>query len=314
MPIQTTSTTDSPEAVQAALGDLAQDQGVEDTKSASAETADEIVEASDASEATDGEEKEEKSEEQEDSDDESQAKDEDKPKKRGGFKKRIDKLSSKLSQKEQEVEYWRKEALRHQKSEEPQAKSTPLETTATEGKPKSEDFESHEAYVEALTDWKIDQRDKVREAKQKETQVKTEFQKQVDSHLKRVEAFASQHEDFHDLLEDVDDIPMSVTVQEVILSSENGPELMYELAKNRAELERICRLPAIAAARELGKFEAKLKSSEAPTEIKKTKAPAPITTVSAKGSGSVKKSIYDPNLSQREFEELREAQLKARRA
>ena len=103
-------------------------------------------------------------------------------------------------------------------------------------------------------------------------------------------------------------------VSELFITSEHGPALMYELAKNTKELERISKLSPIQAALEIGKLEAKITSSSksaAPSvEKKATKAPAPIDPVGGKG-GSVKKSLSDPNLSQAEYEKLRREQMKA---
>ena len=83
---------------------------------------------------------------------------------------------------------------------------------------------------------------------------------------------------------------------------------MYQLAKNREEYERICKLSPLAAAREMGRFEAKLQSSEAPTQAKTTtKAPPPLKPVNAKASASVK----DPDsLPYREWKAWREQQMK----
>lgn len=112
-------------------------------------------------------------------------------------------------------------------------------------------------------------------------------------------------------MEDVDDIPMSLTVQEVILASDNGPELMYELAKNPEEYARICKLPAVQAARELGKFEARISSSQdtkkETKQLTKTKAPPPIKPVGSKAS-SVTKSPDDMDFQ--EFKRWREAQIR----
>lgn len=249
------------------------------------------------------------------SDDEPESKDE-KPRKRNGFKRRIDKLTTRLTDREREIEYWKAQALKSQSPKQDVETERRTESKAdVQGRPNPDHFDSHDDFVEALTDWKLEQRERERETKQRETQLKTEHQQQVDSHTARLKTFAKNHKDFEDVLSDVDDIPMSVTVQQVILSSDNGPELMYELAKNPDEYARICKLPAIAAARELGKFEARLsrEADEKPEtkEIKTTKAPKPLSPVGSK-SGAVTKSIFDPNLSQGDYERLRMEQMKRR--
>lgn len=313
MSITVVSNTESNEAANATLGDLAKDSVNEEKKSAS-EKSDETTDDSEASDdAIDGDDDE--SAKDGDHDDESSDADRKAKKPKGGFQKRIHKLTSKLSAKEQEAEYWKGEALKASKSKDPEQRPAQKEA-ATAGRPKEEEFDSHAEYVEALTDWKLDQKLSDRDARDRQTKVQTEFQKRVSTHVERVNAFKSEHDDFDEALEDVDDIPISVAVQEVILDSDNGPELMYELAKNRAEYARICALSPLAAARELGKFESKLNASSdgGPKEVKKTKAPAPITPVGSKSASSGKKSIFDPNLSQAEYERLREEQRARRRA
>lgn len=316
MSITVVSNTESQEAASATIGDLARDSVVE-KKSAPSKESEKPTEESEPSEsAIDSEAEEAASEGDEneaDSEEESEGKDE-KPKRKSGFKRRIDKLNTRISEKDRELEYWKAEALKGNKPKQDVENEKSAPKKETEGRPKPDDFESHDDYIDALTDWKIEARDRDRETKQKETQIRTEYQKQVDSHVERVKAFAKEHKDFSDLMDDVDHIPMSVTVQEVILGSENGPELMYELAKNPEEYERICRLPAIAAARELGKFEAGIKrdleSKTETREVKTTKAPKPLSPVGSKSGSATTKSIHDPNLSQREYEELRAKQAK----
>jgi len=345
MSIQITSTTDSEETVKAAMGDLAQrnEGGNKSEESASTETSqgDETNPEESGISEKEGSEEEEASEDgsentegqddsEEGSDSESKEGEEDensenkKPKKKNGFKKRIDKLNRKISEREKELEYWRQEALKHQgkegqdtsSEEEESAKST----EKASDRPQADDYDTHEEYVEALTDWKLEQKLSAKEKKEQESKAEQEFQQKLGTHRERVESFAQSHEDFYDVVEDVDDIELSQTVQEAIIESETGPQLMYELAKNRKELERINSLPATKAARELGKFENKVTQSSEPSketskkETKTSKAPEPIKPVSQKSGGQVHKSIHDENLSFKEYERLREKQLKERRA
>ncbi|MGE3681958.1 MAG: hypothetical protein AB7G93_09545 [Bdellovibrionales bacterium] len=295
-------------------GKAAAEVEADETKSAQAQESAETLEESDTQEATEGSEETEAADgEAEESDadeaDETEAKEE-RPKKKGGVQKRIDKLTRRLSEREQEIEYWKREALKKKEAEGAPQKPEPQLRADPNSKPKADEFETHEEYVEALADWKVEQRLKAHEEKAKETQVKTEFQRQVDEHQKRVEAFKAKHEDFDERLEEVNDIPLSIAVQEVILASDRGPELMYELARDPEEFARICKLSPLAAARELGKVEARLeKSTESKKrEVKTTKAPPPPSPISGKSQKAVKKSIYDPSLSQAEYERLRAEQ------
>ena len=291
------STTDSAADVLAATGGAKPvAEEAKETKSAAPTTEEaETKEESDTPEKdleTDDEkstDEPEDSESEEDAD--SESKDEPKPKKNNGFKKRIDKLSRRLSEREQEIEYWKAEALKQKPTE-----TKPVAAAAkTEDKPVADNFETHEEYVDALTDWKIKRHDLDRETKAKEAQVKSEYQKTVETFQSKVAEFSKSNTDFDEVVADVDDIPLPLTVQEAILTSDMGPALMYELSKNREELERITRLSPAAAAREIGKVEARLaKQAESPKEEKKlTKAPPPLNPVGSKGSVKAAKSPED---------------------
>jgi hypothetical protein len=310
MNVTVESTSDSPEAVTAATGGLAKDEKAVDTseplvKKPESEKPDE----SETSKNEDSEKDEVESGDEPDTDDAKD--DEGKPKKKG-FKKRIEKLSRRLSDKEREAEYWRAEALKsqgaNQETQPIKAKENASQPDAD--KPKADDFDSHEAYVEALADWKVEKKLKEKETKAKEAEVKTQYQEQVTHFQKKVLQFQASREDFQEVLEDVDDIQMSPAVREAILTSENGPELMYELAKNRTEYERICSLPAVSAAREIGRFEARIQTPESPKvvkETKTTKAPKPLSPVGTK-TAAVSKSMDDMDYD--EFKRARMEQLK----
>lgn len=255
------------------------------------------------------------SEGSEDQDDESKDAEKDKPKKKGGFQRRIDKLNQRHQAAQQELEYWKQMAMkdRAESKTEPKA-DKPQE--AAEGRPDPDKFTTHAEYVEAVAEWKADQKFKERDRKSEQDKLAAAQQSLMNSHHERVKSFSAKVEDFSDALSDVDHIPVSAAVQELIVSSENGPALMYELAKNPDEYARICKLSPLAAAREMGKVEARLaaqSSGETKIEAKKiTKAPKPIGPVGTGGKGTAAKSIFDPGLSQADYERLRSEQLKKR--
>lgn len=260
---------------------------------------------------TDGTEAiEEKEDAEDDESKDSESKDDakDKPKKKGGFQRRIDKLNARYSAAQAEAEHWKSMALKGAGDKVPEKVDEPKKSVDPAGKPNPDTFDTHAEYVEALTDWKIEQRVKAAKEEAAKTQLMTEQEKLIKAHTERVKSFAEKTDDFNDVLESVDDVPVSPTIRELLISSDNGPELMYELAKTREEFERINKLSPLAAARELGKIESRL--AAAATEPKKeepkklTKAPKPIGPVGAMG-GAVVKSIDDPNLSQAEYERLR---------
>lgn len=253
----------------------------------------EVTEASDETEG-DGEKTEAKTED-------------DKPKKKSG----VQRLKEKLSAKDQELEYWKQQALRG--AGEPKKETPKLETASTDKAPEEGDFETYGEYVRATARWEARQELKAEAAKTREHEVKTQHQRAEAAFIERVESFIEKHDDWDDVMEEIDDIPIPMALQAEFRTAEDGPRLMYDLAKNRAELERIAKLPAHMIPRAIGRFEASLEKKATTTEAKTTKAPAPLNPVKAGGTGSAKKSIYDADLSFAEYERLR-APKEARRA
>lgn len=297
--VVTSTTSNKPEAASTAIGELAESKEVVETKESASAKADETAEKSEHSE----EGKEEL--EAKKTDDEGLDEEAERPKKKGGFQKRIDKLTRKNSDLERELEYLKREV--HGRT--PVKDEAPAK--ATENAPKEDDFNTHADYLKALARHEVQEEISRAEAKKRELDMKTEFQSRVENYAKKEESFKAKHEDYEDVMDDVSDVALSVTVRDVILSSENGPELAYELAKNRDELERICKLPAIQAAVEIGLFKASLNKS-AP-EVKKTKAPRPIEPVGKSAATASKKTIFDAaSLSQAEYEAIRNEERKKR--
>ncbi len=259
MAITVVSTSDTKESVAAdAAKGAAQPVKVDETKSASEalEASDEITDESDTSE-NDAESADAESDD--DQDESLEAKEDLKPKKNGA-EKRIKKLVTERNTVREERDYWRQEALKRSgdTEKEPAAKTPPKQAASIEGKPTPDDFETHADYVDALADWKVEQKLKERDQREQETRVKTEYQKRTDSFRTQVKTFQETHDDFADVIEAVDDIPMSPIVQDIFLEAENGPELMYELAKDRKNYERICRMNSKDAAFAMGQFTARI--------------------------------------------------------
>lgn len=241
------------------------------------------------------------------------------PKKKSGFQRRVDKLNARVSEKEREVEFWKQEALKKDATApKTEPKTDPRTPAAADGRPDPNTFNDYGQYIEAVADWKAEQKLQSRDQMAAKSRQEIEQQSAMKAHSDRIRAFTEKHDDFEETLTSLDDVPNSATIQNIIFNAENGPELLYELAKNPQEAKRIAMLPPIAAAREMGRFEAKLLSNQAPapkdTATKTTKAPKPLEPVGT-GKGTKVKSLDDPNLSQEDFERLfREQYKKGKRA
>jgi hypothetical protein len=169
----------------------------------------------------------------------------------------------------------------------------------SDGKPKIEAFESLEEFQEALTDWKLDQREsaKVQVEKQRESQ------RQAEQARQRIEQARSKYEDFDEVALDPS-LRVSQAMYDVMLESDIGADVLYFLGNNPTEAERIAKLSPASAAREIGKIEAKLEAKPK-AEPKVTKAPPPVKPLAGRAAPS-----FDPETttSQSEYRKWRERQ------
>ena len=123
--------------------------------------------------------------------------------------------------------------------------------------------------------------------------------------------FASKQADYREVAYDPT-VPISATMAECIAESDMGPQVAYYLAKNKDEAARIAGLSERAAAREIGRIEARI--SAKPISPPVSKAPPPPPKIeAADATVSVKPDTPDgDNLSDAEWVKKRNAQLARR--
>jgi hypothetical protein len=182
------------------------------------------------------------------------------------------------------------------------------EPAGTNAKPVAEKFNTYEDYVEALTDWKLAERDRVSAAA-------AETAKAADGAKAKFETFQGRAAEFRKATPDYDEvtgqeIPLSRAMHEIVLDSERGPELAYYLGTNPEECERISKLSPLAAAKALGVIEHGFAKPETPETTKPKVSAAPKPPAPVGGRASTPKSIDDPDLDYREFEKRRNRQLR----
>ena len=148
----------------------------------------------------------------------------------------------------------------------------------------ADQFESPEAYAEALALQKAEELIAKREAAKQQSQV-------IESYQEREEAARDKYDDFEQVAYNPK-LPITTVMAETIQSSDIGPELAYYLGSNPKDAERISRMSPLAQAKEIGKIEAKLASD--PPVKRTTSAPAPISPVTARSSGAPAYDTTDP--------------------
>lgn len=210
-----------------------------------------------------------------------------------GVQKRIDELTAKakLAEEERErtrieAEFWKNQASKTQEEVEKPVMDAPLSAP----KPVLENFPDYDAYVEALTDWKIEQKEQVSRqanAQYQQGQVVKFFESKV------VQA-AENLPDFEEVARDpamrrVFSAMPHIT--DAIMESDRGPEIAYYLGKNRQKAIELAQMHPLRAAVELGKIEAKLLT---PETRKISQAPEPITPIGA-GANITEKAPEEMN-------------------
>jgi hypothetical protein len=163
----------------------------------------------------------------------------------------------------------------------------PERKPARDDEPKRDQFDTYEAFIEARAEWRADKKVEERFNKEREEQknrtAKEQDQKRVEAFQKRTRELAKSLEDFDEVMAAATADPESAVARllaDPIDECDNPAAVLYHLAKNADEAERIASLPAGKQAREIWALDTRLKS--APEPKKPSKAPEPINPVGGK--------------------------------
>ena len=301
MSLVVSSTTDSQEAVNAAAGieeapaEQQQEQAVK--APAPAKPAEPDEETDDEQEEGDGEEKE--------GDEEPT-----KPKRTGGFQRKIERLV-------RENEYLSRRFHELAQQQRPQQPPQPQQQqpVAQDGRPRQDQFDSYDEYLDKLTDWKLEARLQQEHTAQQQRQQAAQQQERLTGWQQRVGQFKSEAPDFEDVLESVDHINLTPVLQQAIMADALGPKLAYELARRPEDFARIASLDPVGALTALGEFKARLEPAKtaAPSSGVKpvSRAPNPIRPV-GNGAGATSTVPMD-QMPLGDYIRARERQIKAAR-
>ena len=150
--------------------------------------------------------------------------------------------------------------------------------------PPVDQFESPEAYAEALAVKKAEELIYHREMQRQQAEV-------LDAYHDREEQARERYDDYEQVVLNPR-LPITNVMADTIRASDVGPDVAYYLGTNIKEAERIARLPPIIQAKEIGKIEAKLAADPAPSK-KASSAPDPIKPVTNRAA-SVAYDTTDP--------------------
>jgi hypothetical protein len=184
----------------------------------------------------------------------------------------LDTIVSKRLAREQRK--WERE-MRMRQANQP---STPKEI------PPADQFESVEAYAEALAVKKAEELIYQRQIQEQQSQI-------FEAYADREEEARGKYDDFEQVAYNPN-VPITTVMAETIRASDVGPDVAYYLGSNPKEADRISKLSPYLQAKEIGKIEVKLASD--PPAKKTSSAPAPIAPVTARSTTGRSIDTTDP--------------------
>jgi hypothetical protein len=211
-----------------------------------------------------------------------------------GAEKRIRELVAKQRASEREAEYYRGLA-EGRVSKPPDAAPAPLkiedylptEQEFTTVGLTAENFEkmgrSYDDLLMAKSAFAIEKRNAVLTRRADEDRVRESVARTQQTFMERINKAAETDPGILEIMEDRT-LPVSQTMAEIIRESEVAPKILRHLSVNRAEGLRIAQLSPLAAARELGRIEAKIMAAPAPAPPNRvSQAPEPIRPLTPSG-------------------------------
>jgi hypothetical protein len=174
----------------------------------------------------------------------------------------------------------------------PPAGQAPAPSSGTP-RPRMEDFTTQVEYLDALTDWKLDEREHLRHVQA--VQAREASQRQTAQ-----QQWAQRESEGRDKYEDYDEVVSRLSLLETIApivadtfrESTSGHDLLYYLGQHPGDVQQLNGLLPLAAARWLGQLEGRLGApvppARPPVRPAGTRPPAttPMQPVGAGGSGA----------------------------
>ncbi len=258
-----------------------------------------------------------------------------------GVQKRINKAIWEKHEAERRAQEAQREAedLKRKLAEKDQASGKPAAAEAAakpaagfaEPEPKEDDFESYGAYTKALSSWQYRkdafedrQARAAEEAKAKAEDAKRQAaeagQKLTTDWNQRVAKVAESNPAIGPAIEQVGPFVTQAGQADLIMQSEVGPEIVLYMHEHAEETLGVAKTGSeVQLARYIGRIEAKLlaqKEGSAPAPKQKTEPvnkplPEPIAPVGGKNSPPAAIDLNDPKISQKDFREEFDRQLRA---
>ena len=242
-----------------------------------------------------------------------------------GARKRIDRLTRRLGDAEAELERLRNSGT--------QPKTTPAPKSAAEqdAEPQQKDFPSWEKFNEAHSRWAVRDEQRKQSAREAQESEQQRVKDNYDSHLQRIEKARNSHDDFDDAVKDAGTFDFASPAanqafQLAIIEADNGPDVLYHLAKHPEEMAKFADLSPVRTQLLVGRISAALSpdssaaaakpAAGAPKPGATSRTPAPTTPV-RRPTTAAGSNYRDPEtakgMSDEDWIKAREADLRSRK-
>lgn len=211
------------------------------------------------------------------------------PKKGNRAQKRINELTRKQHEAERETQYWRDEALKHQKGQ--PAPAVEQDITAPPMPPDKFDFDDDGAYEAAKGQYQTDHAryvqhevGKLAERQNQEAQRQTAQRAQqeaVSTLEKKLDSGYDKYEDFDEVINN-QSVPWTPDMASALIYTENASDVAYQISKDPELAAKISAMYPAQQAIAIRDLDTKIGKTTKTT----TKAPAPIKTVKQTGGPS----------------------------
>jgi hypothetical protein len=224
----------------------------------------------------------------EDSESPESAPDEEPRQQKSAVQKRIDKLTREKYEMEAQAKFYAEQLRKVEEAKAQQPKQEEPQKSS-DAAPKVDDYDSYEAYIEALTEYKTEQRfaQQAERMSQEQQRQKAEAaqRQQAQTVQQRITEGRAKYDDFDEIALS-GSVPITQEMATAIGESELGADIAYYLGNHPDEAVKIATMSPTAQFRALGRLETKLEAQP----VNKSHAPPPIKPVS-KGA----KAIKDPS-------------------
>lgn len=202
---------------------------------------------------------------------------------KGRAEQRIDELTRKRREAEEQAAYWRGRA--EAAATAPVSEAAKLAAQPT-GAPKVEDFDTDEAYQDARLEYAAEQG-----AAKGAATAKREFQEERQKELVKEKAEAREKAIGTELMDKAQDAGAYASDTMLDAAGDQVKEVVEVLVADPAESQRIGALPHVQQAAAIGEIKARLKAGPPPK--KTTNAPSPPSGIPGGGGSPGKKTIHD---------------------